>query len=62
MGNAYHDKAAELHAQAQSAPNERLRAAFETLALAYLRLAVQADRNAKSNIVYEAGPARPTIQ
>ena len=44
-GNAYRLRAADMLAKAQQ--NERHREDFENLAMAYLRLAEQADRNAK---------------
>ena len=44
-GDAYRLRAADMHAKAEQ--NERYREDFENLAMAYLRLAEQADRNAK---------------
>ena len=44
-GDAYRLRAADMLAKAEQ--NERHREDFENLALAYLRLAEQADRNAK---------------
>ncbi|MFN3659204.1 MAG: hypothetical protein ACK4UO_18310 [Pseudolabrys sp.] len=57
-GDDYRAKAATLRARAQREADPAIAADFENLALAYLRLAEQADRN-KS---FEAGgrpPARP---
>ena len=61
-GDTYRDEAADLHTQAQFETNQRLRTELEYLALAYLRLADQADRNAKTDIVYEAVPVQPVVQ
>ena len=55
----YRVKAAELHAKATEETNPATRAQLEALALGYLRLADQADRNAQTNVVYET-PARRT--
>ena len=54
----YHRKAAEMNAQAKQEQNPLTRAELENLALAYLRLAVQAERNAKTDLVYETPSAR----
>jgi hypothetical protein len=45
-GDDYRIKAADMNAKAKGESNFRTRAELETLALAYLRLADQADRNA----------------
>jgi len=60
----YRIKAAELNAQAKLAPNASLRAECENLALSYLRLADQAEKNAQTDIVYEppTATARPQAQ
>lgn len=42
-----------MNAQAQCETLPRLRKEYENLALAYLRLAEQADRNAKTDLVIE---------
>jgi hypothetical protein len=49
----YRFKAAELNAQAKSETNPLQSAQLQNLALAYLRLADQADKNATTDIVYE---------
>ena len=38
------------------------RAQFKSLERSYLRLAIQADKNAGTNIVYETPPERPAAQ
>ena len=58
-GDSYRVRAAELHVIADQEPNPVIKAELEALALAYLRLAGQADRNAQNDIVYET-PARPS--
>ena len=58
MANQYRIRAAEFHAQAQSASNPKLRAQFENLSLAYLRLAEQADRNSQTELIYEPPPPK----
>ena len=57
-GESYRVRAAELRTQAEQEPNPVVRAEMEALVLAYLRLAGQADRNARTDIVYET-PQRP---
>jgi hypothetical protein len=57
-GDDYRIKAIDIHAQAQLETNYFNRAELEALAMAYLRLAEQADRNAKTNVVCEP----PTMQ
>ena len=52
-GDDYRIKAIDIHAQAKPETNWFNRAELEALALAYLRLAEQADRNAKTDVVYE---------
>ena len=52
-GDDYRIKAIDIHAQAKLETNWFNRAELEALALAYLRLAEQADRNAKTDVVYE---------
>ena len=49
----YRVKAVDLNAQAKLAPNSSLRAECEKLALSYLRLAAQAEKNAQTDIIYE---------
>ena len=57
-GDTYRIKAADIQAKARSEPNLELRAAFETLALGYLRLADQADRRER----YDLPKPTPTPQ
>ena len=58
QGDAYRTKAAELHARARREANPALRAELESLALGYLRLAEQAERNSLTDISYETPPAK----
>lgn len=52
-GAEYRIKAANMNARAKQEQNLLLRIEFENLARAYLRLAEQADRNDKADVVYE---------
>ena len=63
-GDNYRIKAAEMNAGAKHETNSLIRAEMENLALAYLRLADQADRNAGNDVVYETPPdrTRPQVQ
>ena len=56
LGDDYRIKAAELRARARREANVALRQECERLALSYLRLAEQAERNAATDIVYEPPP------
>ena len=47
--------AAELEARVRNERDPRLRSEWTHMALAYLRLAEQADRNRATDIVFEAG-------
>lgn len=58
----YRVRAAELSAKARDETNPALKAEFEALALGYIRLAEQAERNARNDIVYEPPPERPDAQ
>jgi hypothetical protein len=61
----YRIKAAELYAQAKEEIRPVLRAQCENLALSYLRLADQAEKNAAFDIVYEPPLSRseqPQVQ
>lgn len=58
QGDAYRTKAAELHARAKRETNRGTRAELESLALSYLRLAEQAERNSLTDISYETPPAK----
>jgi hypothetical protein len=55
----YRAKANEFMARAQGETNPALRVQYETLAQSYLRLADQAERNSRSDLVYET-PRVPT--
>jgi hypothetical protein len=57
-GDDYRAKAAAMNARAKQESNLLIRAEFDNLALAYLRLAEQAERNAQANLVDE--PPRPS--
>lgn len=46
-GDKYRTRALELQAQAKTAKDSGARAKFENLAAAFMRLAIQADRNAE---------------
>ncbi len=61
-GDEYRGKAAEITARAHQETHLLLRAELERLAMAYLRLADQADLNAQTDIVYETPPARSAVQ
>ena len=54
----YRAKAAELTARAACQPHSALRAELNALAESYLRLAVQAERNSWTDVVYET-PRQP---
>jgi hypothetical protein len=57
-GDRYRIRAAELNAAARCERNPTTRKEYENLALAYLRLADQAERNSTTDVVYET-PQRP---
>jgi hypothetical protein len=61
-GDQYRARAAELTAKAQGELAPAIRLEYEILALAYLRLAGQADRNSRTDVVYEPRPERPEVQ
>jgi hypothetical protein len=61
-GDSYRIKASDLKAEARQESNVVRRVELETLAMAYLRLADQAERNSLNNIVYETPPRRPAVQ
>ena len=56
-GDDYRAKAAAMNARAKQERNVLLRAEFDNLALAYLRLGDQADRNAQADLVDETPPS-----
>ena len=59
--DVYRAKASEFMAKAQRETDPTLRVQYETLGQSYLRLADQAERNSRSDIVYETptSPSRP---
>ncbi len=57
-GDFYRTKAAELHAKALHESNPKVQAELEGLAIAYIRLAKQADRNTQLDISYETPPPK----
>lgn len=57
-GDEYRAKAAELRARARRESDANLRAELDNLALAFLRLAAQAERNNQADIVYETPPPK----
>jgi hypothetical protein len=58
-GDQYRARAVELSARARGETAPAIRHEYESLALAYLRLAEQADRNSHTDLVYEYAPERP---
>ena len=56
QSDKYRIKAAELTALARAEIHPTLSAELERLAISYLRLAEQADRNSKTDVVYESAP------
>jgi hypothetical protein len=52
-GDHYRVRAAELNALAKHEASPTVRREYEHLALAYLRLADQAERNSETDVVYE---------
>ena len=61
-GDEYRVKAADFHKMALEETNTGRRNDLLSLAQCYLRLAEQANRNARPNIVYETPASRPHIQ
>jgi hypothetical protein len=61
-GDDYRIKAAELYAKAKMEASEAIQAQLESLAMAYLRLSQQADRNAQNDITYETPRSVPSVQ
>jgi hypothetical protein len=57
-GDEYRKKAAELRAKARFESDPVLRPDLEALALSYVRLAEQADRNQQNDISYEPPPPK----
>ena len=62
MADEYRAKAAQLAAEAKRERNLARRSQLKSLERSYLRLAIQADKNATTNIVYETPPERPAAQ
>ena len=65
QADEYRVKAGDMAALAQAETNPLQKAEYERLSLSYLRLADQADRNSRTNLVYETPPAptqRPAQQ
>jgi hypothetical protein len=60
-GEAYRIKAAEIRAKARQELHAQVQTELEALALSYLRLAEQAERNSQTDVVYEPTPDRPVI-
>jgi len=61
----YRVKAGDLAALAKAEKDPFGKAEYERLSLAYLRLAEQAERNSRTDLVYEAPPApheQPQVQ
>ena len=61
-GDAYRIKASELNAEARQEPNAARRTELENLAMAYLRLADQAERNALNEMYGIPSPQRAVQQ
>jgi hypothetical protein len=61
-GDEYRRLAADLSERAKREPDSLTRAEFQNLAVAYLRLAAQADKNSKVDLVYEAREQRGQLQ
>jgi hypothetical protein len=55
----YRAKATAFMARSRLEPDAFRRSDFERLAFSYLRLAEEADRNSKTDIVYETPPLEP---
>ncbi len=53
VADIYRATAAQFNAKACNETDEGMQKQWATLALAYMRLAKQAERNAKADIVYE---------
>ena len=52
---------AEFRAKAEREANPALRAHLESMALSYLRLAEQADRMSRTDLVYATPPPKPGL-
>ena len=62
VADEYRAKAAEMAEKAKREGDTLLRAEFEALRRNYLRLALQAEKNAKTDIVYETPRRRPPAE
>jgi hypothetical protein len=62
MASRYRALAADCDARARKEADPVLKAEWERMALGYRRLAVQADRNAGIDVVYEPPPEQPQVQ
>lgn len=60
VADEYRAKAAQLAAEAKRERDAVRRAQLQSLERSYRRLAIQADKNATTNIVYET-PERPAV-
>ena len=61
-GDRYRAKALELLARADGEIDPQIRAEFENLAVAFLRIAEQAERNTKLTIEFELPPKGKAAQ
>ena len=63
-GDEYREKAAEIASRARQLQDPLKRVRLEALEASFLRLALQADKNAKSDTVYQTPqvPDRPVAQ
>jgi hypothetical protein len=61
-GDDYLALAAKCDGRASQEKDPAIRFEWESMARAYRRLAEQADRNAKTDLVYETPPERPNVQ
>ena len=57
-GDKYRAKALDLLARAETESDPQIRAEFENLAAAFLRLAKQAERNSQFDLAYEPPPPK----
>ena len=62
VSDEYRVKAAQLAAEAKQTIDPVRRIQLETLERSYLRLAMQADKNRETDIVYETPPTQPAVQ
>ena len=62
VADEYRAKAAEMAEKAKRERDPLVQAEFEALRRNYLRLALQAEKNAKTDIVYETPRRRPAAE